>query len=397
MLIFCLVFTGAMMFAEPASANAVQNQSTLRLNHADIEQQVRRNNPVIRNNTINEQGLNDMVGTPAMTNALIDGQTALIAMQAQTSAVLAQIMAIETSEPDPVRDGIIMSLRNDIASTERDIMQMSAQLDQAFSDPVRNSVSRGVMQIQNANRQIIWGVESMYLAYHTLTRQMQQTQESLESLDRNIEIMERRHAVGHVTARALQSVRATRTQLEAGITSMENELNNLKGQINLMLGRDFNAPLQIGSLPDADRDFLASRDTASDLRAARGSNSVINIARIDMDEQARQGGERARRQEAIARNTLESEERALPQRHESLSRAITDRLRNLELAEEQLEILEQTLAETQRRFDRGMVSRVDLLQAQSEVSLQEIRVQSADAELFGAIRRYEWFVRGLNI
>jgi len=80
-----------------------------------------------------------------------------------------------------------------------------------------------------------------------------------------------------------------------------------------------------------------------------------------------------------------------------LTRTIKDRLTTLELAEEQLEMLVQTLEETQRRFDRGMVSRVDLEAAKSEVALQEIRVASADAELFGAIRRYEWFTRGLNI
>ncbi|MCL2201548.1 MAG: TolC family protein, partial [Oscillospiraceae bacterium] len=231
----------------------------------------------------------------------------------------------------------------------------------------------------------------------TLNNQLNQTRENLDSLSRNIALMERRHAVGHVTARALQNARSNRTQLEAAIANMENELENLKGQVNLMLGRNFDAPLVIGNLPEAERDFMRSRDRARDLRSARNASVAISTAEMDINEQTSQWGENARRQEAMARNNLENEERTLSQRHASLIRAISDRQTNLELAEEQLELLEQTLEETQRRFNRGLVSRVDFEQAQTEVALQEIRVSAADAELFGAIRRYEWFIRGLNI
>jgi len=400
-LILCLVVSGATVFAQPVEAGTrnlprVDNTSNLRLNHADIEQLVLRNNPVVRNNAITQQGLNDMIGTPRMTDALIAGQNQLLAMQAHTNAILTSIMAMPVEGPDPVRDGIIMSLVNDIASSERDIMQLSAQIDQMNSDPVRNTFNRSVMQINNANRQVIWGVESLYLAYHTLTRQLEQALENLTTLNSNIDVMERRHAVGHVTERAVQNVRNSRTQLEVGIVTMKNELGNIRSQINTLLGRDFDAPLQIGVLPEPDRAFLNSRDAARDLRDARGTNAALNIARIDMDEQSQLWGEDARRQEALARNNYESEIRALAQRMDSLSRAINERITTLELAEEQLDFLRQTFEETQRRYSRGLVSRVELGQARSEVSLQEIRVASADAELFGAIRRYEWFVRGLN-
>ena len=400
-LIFSIVLSGITVFAAPTvearNLPRVANDTLLRLDHADIEQLVLRHNVVVRNNAITQQGLNDMIGTPMMVDALIAGQNQLLAMQAQTSAVLASVMAVPSEGPDPVRDGIIMSLMNDIAANERDIMQMSAQIDQMRSDPVRNTFNRAVLQINSANRQIIWGVESMYLGYHMLNNQLLQARENLNTLDRNIEIMQRRQAIGHVTQRAVQTLRTTRSQLVAGIATMENELENLKGQINLMLGREFDAPIQINAIPEADREFLESRDSERDLRNARGANATLNIARIDMDEQSQLWGEPARRQEAIARNNYESEVRALSQRQVSLERAFEDRLTNLELAEEQLELLEETLEETQRRFDRGLVSRNDLAQAQSEVTLQEIRVAAADAELFGAIRRYEWFVRGLNV
>jgi len=402
-LVMCIVVTAVAAFTQPAAEAStlprVNNTQSLRLNHGDIEQLVRRHNPIIDNNRLAEAGLHEMTGggEGGAIDAMVAGQGQLIAMQAQTGALLAQIMAVQPEQPDPVREGIIMSLMNDMAATERDIMQISSQIEHMSSDPVGNSVTRSIAQINAANRQVIWGVESLYLGYHTLNNQLNQTRENLDSLSRNIALMERRHAVGHVTARALQNARSNRTQLEAAIANMENELENLKGQVNLMLGRNFDAPLVIGNLPEAERDFMRSRDRARDLRSARNASVAISTAEMDINEQTSQWGENARRQEAMARNNLENEERTLSQRHASLIRAISDRQTNLELAEEQLELLEQTLEETQRRFNRGLVSRVDFEQAQTEVALQEIRVSAADAELFGAIRRYEWFIRGLNI
>jgi len=394
LLIFCIFFTTAAIY--PGAAAEVSSQPMLRLNHADIEQLVMRNNTVIRNNRITEQGLNDVVGTPMMVDAMLEGQRQLIAMQAQASAILAQIMASPSDQPDAVREGIILSLTSDIASAEREIRQISAQIEQMGSDPVRNNVSRALMQINNANRQIIWGVESLYLGYHTLSRQLEQTQLNLEALNRSIASMERRHAVGHVTARALQNLKSNVSQMVAGITSMESELENISGQLNIMLGRAADAPLQIGTLPAAERNFLDTRDIERDLVSARRNSAAINIALSEIDEVSRQYGAAARRQEAIAQNNHDNELRAMVLRHESLIRAINDRQASLELAEEQLELLLENLRETERRHSRGLVSGFDLEQARTEIKLQEIRIASADAELFSAIRRYEWFVRGLS-
>lgn len=397
LLILSLIFSGAVVFAPTAEAAP---NNVFRLDYTEIERLVRRNNPVVINNEISMQGLNEVV-SDGMFDALFASQSQLVALQASTQGVLNQIMnqiAIGEGDPhDPITRGIVMSLQNDIAATQRDIMQISAQMDQVTNNVTHTQVSRTRMQINAANRQITWGAESLFMGYHALTRQIQQSSENLDALNRNIEVMERRQSLGQVTARQVQTLRGNRTQLEAGIRSMESELENLKSQLNLLIGRNSETPIQIGRMPAADRDFLDGIDRARDLTAATRSNHLINIAIFDIEEHSRQFGEAARRQEEIARNNYESEVRATRQRQDSLIRAIVDREAALELAEEQLEMLEETLEEQERRFRRGMISRVELEQAQSEIRLQRIRIRTADADLFGAIQRYEWFLRGLSV
>jgi hypothetical protein len=397
MLVVCIALVSIAAYAEPvASANNIRDTQNLRVNIDDIERLVRQNNPTVRNNRITEDGLNEVISDNTF-NMLMSSQNQLAQMQNHTRGVLAQIMAVQPDEPDPVREGIIMSLMNDIAANERDIMQISSQMDQVQGVRNRSQISRTQMQLSHANRQITWGVESLFLGYHTLIRQLEQTRENLSMLNDNIAIMERRHAVGHITARQLQNVRSSRTQLEAAIVSMENELDNLMGQMNIMLGRSVDATITMGRLPAAERGFLDTVDRDRDLAMAKRNNHVMNMAMSEISEVASQWSESARRTEAMAQNNFDNETRAVLQRYESLTRAIADRERTLELAEQQLELLKDALEETERRLSRGLASRIEVEQARSEVALQEIRISSADAELFGTIRRYEWLIRGLSV
>jgi len=395
-LILFIFVGGVAAMADIAEASTTEN--TLRLNYSQIERLVRRDNLTIRNNEITIQNINNMINNDGMVSNLMDSANQLRAMQSSTEIVLARLqLSLDPSQPlDPVTMAIIQSLTNDVVSYEMNIRQISGQIDQMQTAP-QASLTRTIQQLNNVNRQIIWGAESLFMGYHALTRQLDISNETLKTLNRNIEIMERRLSLGQITARSLQSIRNNRTQLEQGIRTMEHELGNLKGQINMLLGRNHNALLELGALPAAERGFLDTIDRTRDLRAAMRSNHLLNIALIEIDEQSRLFSENARVQEAIARNNYDSEVRALEQRYENLIRAIADREDQLELAESQLELLQQTLEETKRRFNRGLVSRVELEQAESEVLLQTIRVNGADAELYAAIQRYEWLLRGLSV
>ena len=395
LLVLCMVFAGGAALMDKAEASS--SETTLRLSFSEVERQVRNGNPAIRNNGITLQNIDEMLGSDDMLSSLRSSQNQLIALQNQTRRVLDQVQASQTSlYPTPLELGVMFALEVDIANLGVSIAQLTAQMEQVYNAP-RASRDKTAQQLNNANRQIVWGAESLFMGYHTLSRQLEQTKENLRTLDRNIDILERRLSLGQITARVLQSVKNSRAGLELGIKSMESELGNLMAQMNLLLGRKHDAPLDLGLIPAADRAFLKSIDKERDLRTARRNNHVLNISRIDIDEQSGKQGETARGQEAIANNNYDSEMRAIDQRFESLTKAISDRIALLESAENQLAYLQQGLEETQKRFERGMVSRLVLEQAESEVFLQTLSVSSADAELFNAIRRYQWLVLGLSV
>jgi len=392
-----LVLGGAAALA--GTAEALTLERTLYLNFSDVERQTRTGNPTIRNNDSTIQNLNNMFDESILF-ALQNSRRMMEGVLDSTVSLLENGLMVNA----PVHDAQLMnmwhavtgSVNNDILSYQREIRQIDSQMEQFYIAP-RVSADRTVAQLNNVNRQIIWGAESLYMGYHALSRQLEQSNATLKTLDRNIEVMEFRLSLGQITWRTLQTVKNNRSALEQGIKTMESELENLKGQINVLLGRTHDAPLHINVLPDLERDFLDSRDRARDLKSARDNNHLANIAIIDMYDQMRQSGETARTQEAIARNNRDNELRSVELRYENLVKAINDREAQLSLEEAGLSLLQQALAEMELRHRLGRASRLELEQAENDVFIQTIRVESAEAELFNTIRRYEWLIRGLSV
>ena len=382
------------------AARAAEPESALTLTFSEIEGLVTKGNPTIRNNEATIINLDNPYEIDEMIIALTLSYNSLHALAREARVILGQLMAAggegdPDPAPDPVREGLILVLRNDIAAYERDMAQIMAQLDQVYISP-RPSFDKAAQQLGNANKLIVCGAESLFITCHALSRQLEQSGDNLKALSGTIKIMELRLSLGMISALSLAGPRAEYAQLELSIAGLENNLRSLHGQINLLLGRAHGAPLQIGELPSAARGFLKTVDRERDLRAAKNNNHLINIAKIDIDELSRQTGNNARRQEAIARNNLDGETREVELRYENMTKAIAGREVELVLAEGRLAQSKRVLEETAKRHKLGLVPKIALTQAESDVFRQEISVKAADAELFAAIRRYEWLVRGVN-
>jgi len=380
------------------AARAAEPEGLLVLSFADIEGLVTKGNPTIRNNEITAQNLDGAYDPNEMIFALSSSYNYFDSLSRSAKAVIARIMAgadPSAPESDPVRDGVIMALESDIAAYESEMAQIRAQLDQLFVSP-RPAIDRTIQQLGNANMLIVWGAEGLFMGCHALSRQIAKSNGDLKTLDSSISVMELRYSLGLAAGSALLAARNDRAQLELSIKGMENELRNLHGQMNLLLGRKHDAPLQLGSAPAAVKGFLKTVDRERDLKAATGNSHPVKIATIDINEQKGQSGSSARLQEAIATNSYDSEVRAVALRYESLVATIAEREAALSLAESLLAQKRQALEETKKRHGLGLVPKIALEQAENDVSLQKFSVDAADAELFIAIRRYEWLVRGVS-
>ena len=377
------------------SAQAAAADVLLNLSFSDIEDYVTKDNLTVRNNRETIRMLNDSNSDSAVS-ALWSSRSQLSSLQTATNELRKTVEAGLAEAPlDPALNSAAIALGSSSFSLALSMAQIDAQIDQFYSAS-NASTDKTVQQLESANKQIIWGAESLVMGYHTLSRQLDQSKENLKMLSRNIEVLEKRHSLGQITKTTLQNSIDNRAQLELSIKSMGNELLNLSGQINLLLGRAHDARLQIKPLPDANRDFLKTIDRTRDLSLAKDRNHLVNIAMIDIDEHSKAIGKNAKTQEGIAMNNLLSEQRSVELKYESLTRAIADKVAVLSLAESQLNQSKQIAEQAKVRYNLGIASKLELEQAESAVIVNKINLNSANAELLSVIRQYEWLVRGFS-
>jgi len=395
--VFCLVLAGISVFGDTAGAS---DEKMLYLSFAKIEGLVVNDNLAYRNNVRTINNLSDAISNDTFS-ALLLSRNQLQQLMSETQTVYIGLLTPENlASTDPVMNallpGVRKSLENDIGSYLASIKQIDMQIDQFYITP-RVTIDTTIQQLEYYNKQIVWGVESLFMGYHTLTRQLDMAEENLKVLDGNIKAMEQRFLLGQITEAALLDIKSTRAALDLGIRSMKTELANLEGQLNMLINRNHDAPLDIEKMPETEMGFLKTVDAEKDLRLAKTRNHLIAVAEIEIEEYSRSFSDSNLTKLRIAENNYISEVRTVEFKYESLSRAITDKEAMLDSAKNLLGLRQKLLEETKVKYGLGMVSKLDVDKAESDLLLQTINVSAANAELFAAIRRYEWLVRGIGV
>jgi len=395
--ILCLVFVFLSSASEKTSAD--NNSGALTVNYSEIEDLTRSGNLTIISNGMNELIIGESFSSDETLASLMNAYTMLQTFSDSTKNVIAQLMASPTYDlSDPVQAGVMASLNNDLATFSSDMTTLGLQIAQCEAE-APTSVETTITQLRMANCQIVWGVQSLYLGHRTLSRQLALTKSSYQLLKENVEALNLRYSMGQISELTFRSAEVQLSQLESAITSMENEVLSLEGQLNVMLGRDCDLPLKIAEMPKADRDFLKTVDQTKDLKSAKDNSYSLKIAKLNLDEFEKTAGNTnmANRQRTVLKNAVESERMNIELSYSTAVRTIKSKEQTLLSQETLLDLQKRTLESVKKKYELGMVSHLDLLQAEYDLFEQETSVASADADLFSAIEKYKWIVRGVSV
>ncbi len=88
-----------------------------------------------------------------------------------------------------------------------------------------------------------------------MQRQRDELVQNLELLDDQIDIMTIQEELGMITSLDVIDIKNQRGQMELGIKTLETQMDNIKGELNLMLGQDFDRPLELEDTFTVDEKF----------------------------------------------------------------------------------------------------------------------------------------------
>ena len=296
-----------------------------------------------------------------------------------------------------------------IEMLENNIDMMEEQLDEFEKLPGQiMELEKTILQLDMANETIILGAQNLYLGYNNLSRQMEELVQNLENLENRIELMLIQEELGMVRTMDVGVAVNQREQLKLAIQTMQTQLDNILGEINLMLDQDFDNSLElVDSTISLDVAIVDQSDYKDDLKRAKKNSYAINLKDYDYDIKEhnawwvdRYGSSSDSR---IADRDLDNvkieqdqEDKKVELVFDKAYKNLKDKRILLENERKNFEILEKEYELLEIRYELGMVSTIEYNQGQADYNADTNSLATSEQNLFQAWLAYDALVQGIN-
>lgn len=285
---------------------------------------------------------------------------------------------------------------DELSDTEEDLEDNLEEDFDLNKDQARSQISL------NRDSQI-YLAQKNYLGYFTLAPKLQEARDQLDLLNKKQDVSKLMLSLGMTTQAELELLQAGIQNAELAVASLERNMNDIKGNLNLALGRDYDEELTLAPLPALDQEELSSVNLAEDLEEALDSNYNLKLMEIDLDKK---DNEVDRADERSAEEMAEIDYENLELQIEDLKRKIEftfNQAANNLTAKEDALAADLTIFNTSQttwnfaalKYDLGMISHLDYLAAQNEYETAQHQYKSAQQSLLEAYTDYQWAVEGL--
>lgn len=367
-----------------------------------------------------EEYIPDPVGSISFKNLerrMREGNLSMLALEEN-------IQSIQVIDFDKMYEDIRKSL-NQIANAQWMMVMIgqegsyaSTALEQSYSSlrntfedlkdgEIQKDYADAIRQLENAQDQMVMAGESMYVALADLEVTERSLDRSLEAMDRTLQELELRYQLGQISSLTLKQAQAGRASLISGRETLRMNAENLRTQLELMIGAELTGQLQLGPLPDVTGGQLAAMDLEADLEKAEEASYSLYAAQLTLEDardtwkdaalqnhydEKRYQYQAAQHSWQAAQHTYNATVQNFETSFRTLYLQVKDYEQVLAAARTSLAVEQDSFAATQLKFEQGTISQNALLEAQDKVSEARDTVDGAVIDLFSAYHKYCWAV-----
>lgn len=294
------------------------------------------------------------------------------------------------------------------AAMQQGYRAMREQFDDLKDGEIQKDAADALWQLRNLRDSVLMGGESLYLGIAEMEARKTALQRKLEALDRTVQEMELRYALGQISTLNLEQVKAGRTSLVSGQQTLDMTISSYKLQLEQMIGAPLTGEIALAALPSVTGEELDAMDLEADLAAAKEASYELRAAQVTLDDakddrkdankysyerhtlhymyvQAEHTWQAA---QYTYQNTIQDYER----RFRVLYMQVKDYAQILAASEAALAVAKDEYAAEKAKFDLGNLSSNALADAKDSVSSAEDDVAAARRNLFTAYNNYRWAV-----
>lgn len=275
--------------------------------------------------------------------------------------------------------------------------------------PVYDDIRNGKTQKENADTvrlledgvdQIIAGSKSLYLSILSLEQTYADGMRGVDTIDRSLTELRLRQQLGQVSKQTVQGLEQTRTNTMTQLSALESSIITCKAQLQALMGEEPDGVLTLGEVPEIEDDVLDALDPVSDLETAKEkSASLFSAGKTLQDAKedfatcgSAPGTYRyimAEHAWNAAQMTYQSTVQNFETSFQTLYRTINDDRAAVRNKEEAVAYAGTVLHSEQVRFERGVISKNKLAEAQDDMTAAQSELAAARLKLFQDYNAYE--------
>ncbi len=384
-------------FAEDGTLAAPPARRVQELSLTGVERSVRDSNPTVRSlqATVASIGSSSLgagfAAQSAQLTAQIDSYQKLIdSMQSAAGSTSDTALQQTYASHIAVMQGNVASLQGTLASLPTRQMMTQTQIDDA-----RATLQR---QTDNVANQLAMGAQSALITMQSLKYSAAGLTRTIAALDRQLGVLDTQLARGMVSRLQVDTLRRQRESLATTLSSLQNQQENLGGQLALLCGYGAETLVRPSALPLVTDKQIRAMRYDSDAALALQNSFTVWTKQVDVWNTSNKKDDSIR----SSVDALESAQTALAAERESVGvrfRAAYDAVAVKQTAisaqQAAADKAARDLMVARVQYARGALPQLAYLQVKDTADSAADAVETAKIDLISAYNRYEWAKRGL--
>ncbi len=274
----------------------------------------------------------------------------------------------------------------------------------SFEDTRTKTIQKLSLIADMTGKGQVYAAQSLYLAYNDLLLNQEDLRSQLRLTQKNLDIQRLRQTLGLLTSTDVKSIELQVADLGRKLMGLAENLSSIRGDLNLMLGQDYDTTLTLQTVPEVDISKIAKMAYDEDLQTTMDHSLSVLIQANALSLK----GTQLNYSSGIAYNQVDveydSEALKLVSEKRKLVKAFDKAYQDVKDKQNDLQVVQNTLTNESKKYDllslKYKLDIISLLEYESGTADYQNKVNSvtiAKHNLFKAYLTYDWMLQGLNV
>lgn len=268
--------------------------------------------------------------------------------------------------------------------TEQTALKQEQAADASYRDSEMDT-----LDYRNTQNGLIVQTQSLFASYHQVKQSLAAMEKNIEILEQVLGTTERQKDLGMVTQVDYLSARKNLASLQSTYSQTVASLETIRQNLCLMTGWNYQDQPEIKEMPQVDESRIAALNLEADTQTALNENLSLKSNRIGYKNMAEGSADKKNME-----RTIKNQEETIKANMKNLYNDILQKQTALLLSKATLDTAETVIRSSNIKFELGMMSKTELLNAEAAYLGKQADVKNANSNLQQALETYDWALKG---